>query len=111
MGNMSLENKLELIRNIRETSQNNEQQINSLNGIFKSSKTNELPDAEQNSSFGVRMFFAVVILAAFISLDSSESNILKVDSQDVINIIENDANIENIVQHVNNLLTNDSDRN
>lgn len=111
MSNMSLENKLELIRNIRETSQNNEQQINSLNGIFKASKPIDNSETVQNSSFGIRMFLAVVILAAFISLDSSESNILKVDSQKVINVIEEDVNIENIVEHVNNLLTNDSDRN
>lgn len=99
MSQFSAEQRLELLKNIRQQSSNNDNIINNRKQILQGSFTDD-GETVKFSTLKVRILLAVLLLIGFAFLSFTNKESLHNVSKTIVTEIEKDYNVTNSVQDV-----------
>ena len=96
MGNMTVEQKLEMIRRARESSASNSNALRGRQKIMGSVTNTEEQDSGKISFFKVKIFVVIILFAGFLVLDVTGVSFFNLKAETIIKAITDSLEIEKL---------------
>jgi hypothetical protein len=106
MRNSSLEQRVEMIQNIREITANNERTMSNIHNLVSNTAPMDTSIPISKSKFKYRMLIAVILFGIYVFSDVEKLQYKGYTTEDIDKIIAYNIDYEEILQQVNNQLTN-----